>query len=391
MEAAAIPGVAIPLLQDDCKDTTVDLDWVWDVLHLSSDDRTRRMDLDALRTEVESWFDPASLRQLLGAPEGPADEVARQWLSQAGKRWRPFLTVCGYKAYQDDPAAPLPAALQRIAIGVECFHKASLIHDDIEDDDAVRYGAQALHVEHGVPVALNVGDLLVGEGYRLLAECDAPTAVRASLVRIAADGHRQLCLGQGAELDWTRHPRPLTSTEVLEIFRRKTSPAFEVALRLGAAYGGAPEEVHRTLTRYSDALGVAYQIRDDLEDLTVTDAPDDLEAIRPSLPLAIAYERATGSAKDLLQRAWQRAPERVVAADLRRLIAELGADARCRTLLELYKEQAIRTLPELQNTSLKGLLRRVVGKIFRIEIKGWCSEFEARNAAGGAARTAAVG
>src|SRR5437763_15773517 len=54
MEAAAIPGVAIPLLQDDCVDTNIDLDWVWDVIHLSSDDQTRRLDLDALRREAES-------------------------------------------------------------------------------------------------------------------------------------------------------------------------------------------------------------------------------------------------------------------------------------------------------------------------------------------------
>jgi hypothetical protein len=54
----------------------------------------------------------------------------------------------------------------------------------------------------------------------------------------------------------------------------------------------------------------------------------------------------------------------------------------------MYKEQAIQTLPELQNASLKGLLRRVIGKIFRVEIKGWCSEFEARDAPGGAAGAA---
>lgn len=54
MEAAAIPGVAIPLLQDDCKDTGVDVEWVWDFIHATSDDRTRRLDLDALRRDVES-------------------------------------------------------------------------------------------------------------------------------------------------------------------------------------------------------------------------------------------------------------------------------------------------------------------------------------------------
>ena len=94
MEAAAIPGVAIPLLQDDCKDTAVDLDWVWSVVHLTSDDRTRRLDLDALRTEVETWFTPDALDAVLGPAEGEADRVARSWLGAEGKRWRPFLTAC---------------------------------------------------------------------------------------------------------------------------------------------------------------------------------------------------------------------------------------------------------------------------------------------------------
>src|SRR5229473_6508448 len=79
MEAAAIPGIAIPLLQDDCKDTTVDLDWVWDVIHLTSDDRTFRMDLDVLRRDVERWFEPAALAESLGKPaDGAADHVARE-------------------------------------------------------------------------------------------------------------------------------------------------------------------------------------------------------------------------------------------------------------------------------------------------------------------------
>src|SRR5688500_8126945 len=120
MEAAAIPGVAIPLLQDDCKDTAVDIDWVWNVVHLTSDDRTRRLDLDALRSEVESWFTPAALEALLGPAAGDADRVARGWLAAEGKRWRPFLTACAYKALQDDPARALPDSLRRAAVAVEC-------------------------------------------------------------------------------------------------------------------------------------------------------------------------------------------------------------------------------------------------------------------------------
>jgi geranylgeranyl pyrophosphate synthase len=391
MEAAAIPGIAIPLLQDDCIDTTVDIDWVWEVIHLSSDDRTRRMDLDKLRSTVDAWFKPAMLDELFGGPaETPADTVAREWLHRAGKRWRPFLTACAYSAWQEDPEGAAPEDLKRIAVAVECFHKASLIHDDIEDDDATRYGEPALHVDYGVPVALNAGDLLIGEGYRLLAESNVQAKVRGELVRIASQGHRRLCQGQGAELEWARNPRPLSSSEVIEIFRLKTSPAFEVALRLGAAYAGASEDVHDALSRYSDALGVAYQIRDDLEDLTSTHAPDDVHAMRPSLPLAIAYERATGAGKDLLRRAWSKDISPADVAEIRRLIVETGAEERCRTLLEMYKEQAIQTLPDLHNASLKGLLRRVLGKIFRVEIKGWCSEFETRNTAAAAAVVAAA-
>src|SRR5580698_1690375 len=67
MEAAAIPGVAVPLLQDDCIDTNVDLDWVWDYIHLTSDDQTRRMDLGALRDEVDGWFTLPALHRILGA------------------------------------------------------------------------------------------------------------------------------------------------------------------------------------------------------------------------------------------------------------------------------------------------------------------------------------
>jgi geranylgeranyl pyrophosphate synthase len=198
-----------------------------------------------------------------------------------------------------------------------------------------------------------------------------------------------LCLGQGAELSWARSPRPLPALEVLEIFRRKTAPAFEVALRLGAAFAGASADVARTLTRYSEAIGIAYQIRDDLEDLQPGHAPGDLRALRPSLPLAIAYERAKGNAKTAIEAAWRRESE-MDFAQLHELIQETGAESRCRNLLEMYKEQAIRTLLETRNASLKGLLRRVVGKIFRVEIQGWCSEFEARNAAGGETRAEAA-
>ena len=387
MESAAIPGVAIPLLQDDCKDTAVDVEWVWDYIHLTSEDRTRRLDLEELRRKVDSWFDRAAIDEVFGGPAlGDADTLARRMLAQAGKRWRPFLTVCAYQALQDDPHAEPPFAVRKAAVAVECFHKASLIHDDIEDEDDLRYGEPTLHAEHGVATAINVGDLLVGEGYRLLAECDFPPEVRAEIVRIASRGHRTLCLGQGAELAWMRNPAPLGSHEVLEIFQRKTAPAFSVSLEIGAACAGAGEDVLAVLRASSQALGVAYQIRDDLDDLEAgADGADDVAALRPSLPLAIAYEHAKKEPefRPILEAAWRRADgmsER--AAEVRAAIERFSAEERSRRLLEGYKEEAVRSIAGLNSASLKGLLRRVVGKIFSVEIEGWCSEFETRNAAG---------
>jgi len=176
----------------------------------------------------------------------------------------------------------------------------------------------------------------------------------------------------------------MEALEVLDIFRKKTAPAFEVALRLGAAYGEAGEDVHRVLGRYSEALGIAYQIRDDLEDL-------DVIAATPSLPLGIAYERAKSDSKAVLEQIWTHGSGADASgAATRELMTSLGAEDRCRRLLEAYKEQAVRSLVELENASLKGLLRRVVGKIFGVEIKGWCSEFEARNVASGEARAEAA-
>ena len=380
MESAAIPGVAIPLLQDDCKDTSIDMDWVWDVIHLTSEDRTYRLDLEKLRREVGTWFSPAELDRLMGPADTRTEQISREWLSRAGKRWRPFLAACTYQAILGDSVREFPDALKKIAVAVECFHKASLVHDDIEDDDATRYGEPTVHAEHGVPVALNVGDLLLGEGYRLIAECGAPAAQLSEMIRIAAHGHRTLCLGQGAELCWARDPKPLTSIEVLDIFRKKTAPAFEVALQLGALLAGAGPEISEVLTGYSEALGIAYQIRDDIEDLTAGHASDDITGMRPSLPLALAHERAKSASRADLEAAWRRTganSERV-----RELIKETGAEARCHSLLDSYREQAIRGLSDLENASLKGLLRRVVTKIFGVEIKGWCSEYETRNASG---------
>jgi geranylgeranyl pyrophosphate synthase len=381
VEAAAIPAVAVPLLQDDCIDTNVDIDWVWDYIHLTSDDKTRRLNLNALHDEVKTWFTPEALEALLGKPNGRTEEIAREWLCRAGKRWRPFLTVAAYQALREDPEGPISDAVKRAAVSVEVFHKASLIHDDIEDNDAERYGEPTLHSEHGMPVALNVGDLLIGEGYRLLADSDVPSHIRSACLKVAAEGQSELCRGQGAELLWNNHPVALNGTQVLEIFRSKTAPAFEVALKIGAALAGQLAETADALHSYSENLGIAYQIRDDLDDLGEDSAADNNVTIRPSIILALLRERGKGEVKEIMEALWNGTattlPDRPT---IRQWAEETGAHEKALLLLESYKEAAIRSLQDVELPNLKGLLRRVIGKIFNeLEIKGWCREFEQKN------------
>ncbi|MFW6161764.1 MAG: polyprenyl synthetase family protein [Planctomycetota bacterium] len=363
MEAAAIPGIAVPLLRDGCAETCVDAAWVWDLVQLTSADRTRRLKLDALRAEVEGWFAPESVAAVLGEPRTRTEALAAEWLARSGKRWRPFLAVCAFEALREEPQAPLPDDLRGLAVAIECFHKASLVHDDIEDDDAERYGEKTLHEAYGIPIALNVGDLLVGEGYRLIAESALPPERQAAMLRAATTGHRNLCLGQGEELAWTREPRPLAPEQVLDIYRQKTAPAFEVALCLGAVRAGADDGLWSLLNEYSEALGIAYQIRDELLDFRGEAERDGVLA--PSLVLALAWQRADAEGRRVLEPAWRQpwrlGPQREAVEGV---LDRLGAEDLARGLLGAYRLKAVRALQPLRNASLKGLLRRVVGKIF---------------------------
>ncbi|MCK4563823.1 MAG: DUF116 domain-containing protein, partial [Verrucomicrobia bacterium] len=162
MADGAIPGLAIPLTIDGCVGTEMDVDHVRAAIQLkSSKPWENTLDTERLREIVDGWFAPSPDWEA----ETRTEQIANEWLLQDGKRWRPFLLACTYSALNDG-TTDLPDEIRRLAIAVECFHKASLAHDDIEDGDNLRYGAPTLHCKSGIPVALNVGDLLVGEGYR---------------------------------------------------------------------------------------------------------------------------------------------------------------------------------------------------------------------------------
>lgn len=371
MEAGAVPGVAIPLLMDGCHNTRVDTDWIWEALFDSRDTQAHRLDMQAQREQVDAWFTPDAITHLIEPGTDHVAQIGCNWLARAGKRWRPFLTACTAEALKDQQSFDM-ADLQTVAVAVECFHKASLIHDDIEDHDTERYGEPTLHCEHTMPIALNAGDYLVGLGYHLLVHNALAPEQQAALIRIASQGHKTLCLGQGAELDWSQVPRILSVTEVLEIFRQKTAPAFEVALLCGTVMTNQHVTLEPALHQYSEALGIAYQIHDDLEDLLQGSEACSRIITRPSILTALAYDQASESDKAVLTQATL---GQVTVEQVLPILSRLRIETQAAHLMETYKSQAIAALSQLHSAPLKGLLRRMISKIFLdFDIMGCCND-----------------
>jgi geranylgeranyl pyrophosphate synthase len=380
MEAAAVPGIAIPLLADGCRQTRFDVDWLREAMYTTSAETKRQLDLESLRCSVADWFKPAALAEVLGAPEGDTERVGQEWLARGGKRWRPFLAVSAARALGEDVEE---TSLQRLAIAVECFHKASLIHDDIEDGDEVRYEGQTLHAQYGTPFALNVGDFLLGEGYRLIGECEASPERKVQMFAVAARGHRDLCLGQGAELWWTANGGALDLESVLRIFQRKTAPAFEVALRMGAILARGSDDLGQSLSRYSRSLGVAYQIRDDLDDFCCAHESNDVQAGRLSVLPALAVEQA-GVKPEQLAPLYEAGASDAARRQGLSVLESSRAVACGLQLMENWKRRAVEALEGIDSVGLKSLLRRVVGRIFcDFETMGCCNDVPGGNAGRG--------
>jgi geranylgeranyl diphosphate synthase, type II len=155
-------------------------------------------------------------------------------------------------------------------MSIETFHKASLVHDDIEDDDAFRYGEETVHKRFGTPTAINIGDYLIGHGLpaRQPGERDTGPRCRGRHSRLQlADAHLRLSEGQGAELLWRdAHDKRLKPLDALKIYALKTAPAFEAAMFSGARLAGPIDKYIEPIKQFARNLGVAFQIINDLGD-----------------------------------------------------------------------------------------------------------------------------
>ncbi len=387
---SGVPCMAVPLLSNGCHNTTAELESIRRMIHTphrAAGVQTRTY-LHLMRAAAQ-MFEPAELRRLLGSTDRPepldplsaTEAIALGFLASGGKHSRPFITLAVYDALREgaatlpggaDCAARLPDAVKRIALAIEVFHKASLVHDDVEDDDAVRYGRPALHRRYGSAAAINVGDYLVGLGYRLVARQRnvlGPEATADVLAQFA-DAHTRLCQGQGAELLWRDAAnKRLAPSDVLRIYALKTAPAFEASLMAGVRLAGPAEPYQQSVARFARHLGVAYQMIDDLDDWEEQPAAGrspggDVLAGRPTVLWALAHEALGPAEQEELQRlAAAGADDAGTLERIAALYHQADVFRQVEGLIARHHQRALEAADQVAHELLRRLLRFLVGAI----------------------------
>lgn len=237
------------------------------------------------------------LREAVAHSDALAGATSRHLVDAGGKRLRPMLTVlCGHLGDPDRDE------LVDAAVVVELTHLATLYHDDVMDAAPVRRGAPSAHELWGNQVAVITGDLVFARASAIAA------GLGAQAIRILADTFERLCLGQlhevagpGPDADPVAH--------YLQVLADKTASLIASSARFGAMFSGAGPEIEAALVAYGEAAGVAFQLADDVIDLT-SDAVvtgktpgTDLRDHVPTMPVLLLRERVAAGAGTDAERA----------------------------------------------------------------------------------------
>ena len=259
---------------------------------------------DRLRGEIESALNEST--QLgPGCPQG-LREAMRYSLLGPGKRLRPMLVLLAAESCGGTVQRAMPAAC-----AVEMVHAYSLIHDDLPamDDDDLRRGRPACHKVFGDALAILAGDALVALAFQLLAERIRPPAVAAACCGVLAEAAGP-CHLVGGQADDIAPPDAEAGLETLEsIHARKTGALIRASLRLGGLAAGADAAALAALDRYGRALGLAFQITDDLLDVRGTEdvigkrAGKDAGQGKLTFPLLLGVEASLRRAEQLIHQA----------------------------------------------------------------------------------------
>ncbi|QLJ53280.1 MAG: Geranylgeranyl diphosphate synthase [Candidatus Fermentimicrarchaeum limneticum] len=181
-------------------------------------------------------------------------------LGRGGKRFRPVMCMLSCEAVGGDSKKLLP-----IAASIEMFHNFTLSHDDIEDDSEMRRGKPCLHKIYGVPLAVNAGDGLFAMVWEtsLLLEM-SPKKIFESQ-KILSDTFRRVLEGQGIEIEWYRkNTFDVTEEDYLNMVAGKTGALIAASCDVGAFLGGGKKRQRRILREFGNAVGIAFQIQDDV-------------------------------------------------------------------------------------------------------------------------------
>lgn len=344
---AAVPVIGLPLMYDGCVNTKIDLKWLNDEIRTEKEDRkSKPISISGLNLQLNEFFANGALDKFFGS-NSETERLAREFLQVGGQRMRPLITALSYKAYAEDENEEV---LYPLSLIIECFHKASLIHDDIEDETDIRYNTDTVHKKHGIPHAINAGDFLIGKGYELLAQLPVDGAIIAKALQKVSQSHTQLTRGQGADIQFNSGKYLPGLDDTLEIFQHKTGEAIKVALVMGAIVGGASDNEITILERFADYFGIAYQVRDDLNEFEEERSDEKIA----DFPLLVALLREHSNEIKLTD-----------VATFKQQINELKLNKKAHAILNEYVANCYAELDKLDNDRLRLSLYGVLGKIFK--------------------------
>ncbi|MET0311395.1 MAG: polyprenyl synthetase family protein [Burkholderiaceae bacterium] len=242
------------------------------------------------------------------AEDAPAGlgEAMRYAVLDGGKRLRPLLVFAACEAAGGNEEAAL-----RAACAVELIHAYSLVHDDMPcmDNDVLRRGKPTVHVRFGQAEALLAGDALQALAFEILVpEGDAvPAAVQARLCRLLAKAAGYEGMAGGQAIDLASVGLALTEEQLRAMHRMKTGALLQGSVMMGAACAGGPDSP--ALLRYGAAMGLAFQVVDDILDVIADSATlgktagKDAAADKPTYVSLLGLERSRAYAQELLREA----------------------------------------------------------------------------------------
>ena len=243
---------------------------------------------------------------------GPADlnQAMRYAVLDGGKRLRPLLVLAAQEAVQGLPQAGL-----RAACAVELIHAYSLVHDDMPcmDNDVLRRGKPTVHVKFGEAGALLAGDALQALAFELLTPEDGsvPDAVQAHLCRLLSRAAGGEGMAGGQAIDLASVGKVLNENELRHMHRLKTGALLQGSVLMGAACAQADAKVWQALGDYGAAIGLAFQVVDDILDVTADSATlgktagKDADNDKPTYVSLLGLERSRAHAQELLSQALQ--------------------------------------------------------------------------------------